>query len=142
MLHLIKKRGLDGQVSVDSAGTASFHTGHQADSRSVEAARKRGVELPSRARQFTEDDFERFDYVLACDTNNLRDLRALATEEQRAKIHLLLDFDRALPAGRSVPDPYFGGPQGFETVLDLCESVCSQLLDHLIEKYGLSPHSP
>lgn len=81
MLSLIEERGLEGQISVDSAGTASYHTGNPADPRSAAAAKKRGIRLPSRARQFTAEDFERFDYVLACDQSNFEDLKDLARPE-------------------------------------------------------------
>lgn len=137
MLHLIKERGLEDRIRVDSAGTASYHIGDPADPRSSQAAEKRGIDLPSRARQFTKSDFERFDYVLACDQSNLENLRHLAGPTDREKIYLLLDFDSENPKGSSVPDPYYGGPQGFETVLDLCQSACEKLLDHIVETHPI-----
>lgn len=87
MLHLIQERGLE--IEVDSAGTGGYHIGEPADSRSIQAARRRGVHLPSRARQFKPEDFARFDYVLAMDTANLEALKRLGGE----KVHLLRDFD-------------------------------------------------
>lgn len=134
MLNLIEERGLQDQFTVDSAGTASYHTGERADPRSAAAARSRGIHLPSRARQFLAEDFERFDYVLACDSSNYGDLKALAGPENQSKLHMLLDFDPENPKGTSVPDPYYGGERGFETVLDLCESACRKLLDKLLEQ--------
>lgn len=139
MLHLVSERGLEEQIVVDSAGTASYHTGEKADSRSAQAAKKRGFDLPSRARQFTEDDFDRFDYVLAMDNSNYNNLRTLARGFHDEKLHLLLDFDPANPKGSSVPDPYYGGDRGFEHVLDLCTSACEKLLEHLIEEHDLTP---
>lgn len=139
MIHLIEQRGLDDQITVDSAGTASYHTGEPADSRSARAAKRRGINLPSRARQFRGEDFDRFDYVLACDSSNFSDLRSLAGEFHRDKLHMLLDFDPDNPRGSSVPDPYYGGERGFEHVLDLCESACSKLLDFIVDEHGLSP---
>lgn len=137
MLHLIEERGLTDQIRVDSAGTASYHTGEPADARSAQAARRRGIKLPSRARQFQAEDFRRFDYVLACDVSNYANLLELAGEEYRERLHLLLDFDADLPTGSSVPDPYYGGDQGFEQVLDMCESACRKLLDHITTEHGL-----
>ena len=137
MLALVEQRGLADQISVDSAGTASYHTGNPADSRSAAAAKKRGIHLPSRARQFQAQDFERFDYVLACDDSNYEDLRALAGADFEEKLHMFLDFDPVNPKGTSVPDPYYGGDNGFEIVLDLCQSACEKLLDHIVEEHDL-----
>lgn len=137
MIHLIEERGLEDRIEVDSAGTASYHTGEPADSRSAAAAKIRGINLPSRARQFCPTDYQRFDYVLACDRSNYDDLKDMAGIEFEDKLHMLLDFDDENPKGTSVPDPYYGGGQGFETVLDLCESACAKLLDHIVEEHGL-----
>jgi protein-tyrosine phosphatase len=139
LLHLLEQRGLSGQIGVDSAGTAAYHIGEPADSRSARHALRRGVTLPSRGRQFREADFERFDYVLAMDSSNLASLQALSKGRYDDKLHLLLDFDANSPSGSSVPDPYYGGEAGFEHVLDLCFSACEQLLDHLVETHGLTP---
>ena len=131
MLHLIKERHLQDQIEVDSAGTAGYHIGDPPDKRSLRAARQRGVELPSRARRFEASDFSKFDYVLAMDDANLQSLKQLARPGERAKVHLLRSFDPGAPAGSSVPDPYYGGDQGFEEVLDQCFSACQGLLDKL-----------
>ena len=139
MLHLVREEGYEDHIEVDSAGTASYHIGEKADQRSAQTARKRGFDLPSRARQFQADDFDRFDYVLAMDESNLASLRSLSGGEYDDKIHLLLDFDPANPKGSSVPDPYYGGDRGFEHVLDLCTSACRQFLDFLVEEHGLQP---
>jgi low molecular weight protein-tyrosine phosphatase len=142
MLHLVSERGLEDVIKIDSAGTASYHTGNKADSRSAATARKRGFDLPSRARQFTQDDFDRFDYVLAMDDSNLRDLKSLSGGQHDDKIHLLLDFDPESLKGSSVPDPYYGGDRGFEHVLDLCTSACESFLEYLIEEHSLSAEAP
>jgi len=131
MLHLLRQEGLQSQVQVESAGTAAYHCGERADSRSRAAARQRGVELPSRACQFQASDFDRFDYVLCMDSSNLQNLAAQAKGNQRQKLHLLLDFDPNSPKGRNVPDPYYGGQHGFEEVLDLCFSACHHLLQFI-----------
>ena len=127
MIYLVQKRGSSDHFEIDSAGTAGYHVGEPADQRSAQAARKRGVELPSRARQFVPVDFERFDYVLAMDTANLEALQRLGGEN----VHLLRDFDPQSPKGSSVPDPYYGGDQGFEIVLDQCFAACEGLLEQL-----------
>ena len=137
MLGLLTERDLGEHIRVDSAGTSSYHTDAPADSRSLEAAHRRGIVLPSRSRQFQAEDFDKFDYVLACDTKNLEDLGALASREQKEKLHLFLDFDPSSPEGTSVPDPHYGGEQGFEAVLDLCQSACGELLEYLVDKHGL-----
>ena len=140
MLHLLEENGLSDQVAVDSAGTGAYHTGEPADARSARAALKRGVELPSRARQFKAADFERFDYVLAMDTSNFRNLEALAPGRYADKLFLLRDFDPQAAKGSSVPDPYYGGERGFEEVLDQCFAGCQGLLDHLVANHALTYH--
>lgn len=140
MLHLLRQEGLTDQVQVESAGTAAYHSGEPADSRSRAAARKRGVDLPSRACQFQQSDFDRFDYVLCMDSSNLKNLADLARGSQGQKLHLLLDFDPDSPKGSPVPDPYYGGEHGFEEVLDLCFSACHHLLQHLKRHHLQSQH--
>lgn len=137
MLHLIRERGLEDHITVDSAGTAAYHAGERADRRSREAALRRGIELPSRARHFEAADFERFDYVVAMDRSNHEDLWELAAAHEREKLHLLRAFDPASPARAEVPDPYYGGGNGFELVLDLCHAACVGLLEVIIERHGL-----
>ncbi len=142
MIAQIERAGLQDQIRVDSAGTASYHIGKSADSRSIAAARKRSIELPSRARQFQSEDFDRFDYVLCMDESNLQELQAMADEEQREKLFLLRDFDPDSPKGSSVPDPYYGGHSGFEIVLDLCTAACQGLLNEIVERHGLTAIRP
>jgi protein-tyrosine phosphatase len=139
MLHLLQQRGLSHLIGVDSAGTAAYHLGKPADSRAARAAARRGVDLPSRGRQFLESDFQRFAYVLAMDNSNLSDLHSLSRGRHDEKIYLLRDFDPNSPPGSSVPDPYYGGEPGFEHVLDLCFSACEGLLEHLVSTHGLHP---
>ena len=128
MLPLVEQAGLGDRFAIDSAGTGGYHIGEPADHRSLQAARKRGVDLPSRARKFERDDFARFDYVLAMDDANLDALKRLGGGEN---VHLLRDFDPQSSKGSSVPDPYYGGSQGFEVVLDQCFAACAGLLQHL-----------
>ena len=132
MQGLVAKAGLLDEVELDSAGTAGWHVGNRADPRARQVARSRGLQLTSRARRFEPGDFDRFDYILAMDRSNLRDLRRLArTDAERDRVSLLRDFDSAIPAGAEVPDPYYGGEDGFEDVFDICQAACTGLLDAL-----------
>lgn len=132
MLHVLKQAGLTDHFVIDSAGTGGHHAGERPDSRSLAAAKARGIALPSRARKFVGEDFARFDYVLAMDTQNQADLMRLARDAQsKGKVRLFLSFLSEENAPSEVPDPYYGGKQGFEHVLDLCERGCSAFLDHL-----------
>jgi protein-tyrosine phosphatase len=125
MRHLLAERGLDGEIEVQSAGTGGWHAGNPPDARATATARARGITLEGAARQVTADDFEEFDWLVAMDRENLRDLRAIAPPGTEHKVRLLLDEER------DVPDPYYGGPRGFEEVLDLVEAGCARLLDDL-----------
>lgn len=135
--HLLSQQGLD-DVVIDSAGTGGWHAGNPPDRRATAEAARRGIELAGRARQFTREDFERFDYVVAMDEMNLSDLASIApSPEAREKIRLLRSFDPASSAGAGVPDPYYGGPGGFEEVFDICEAACRGLIAHLEAEHGL-----
>ncbi len=118
-------------LEIDSAGTAGYHIGDAPDSRSQAAAHRRGYDMsPLRARILEAADFERFDLILAMDTNNLEVLRRRAPALQRDRVRLFLEF--APDCGLDeVPDPYYGGPAGFEQVLDLVEEASRGLLSHL-----------
>jgi protein-tyrosine phosphatase len=134
MRALLRAEGLDGRIELDSAGTGGWHAGDPPDARAVAAARARAIELDGAARQVTTEDFERFDLVLAMDRENARELLARAPDDAaRAKVRLLREFDPAAVAAGDldVPDPYYGGPHGFERVLDLVEAACRGLLDEL-----------
>lgn len=138
--HLVQARGLGDRVRVDSAGTSGYHAGEPADPRTLAAARRRGIRWEHRARQVQRTDFDRFDLVVAMDRRNLSDLLDAAPDEAaRAKVVLLRSFDPTPPPGSDldVPDPYFGGDDGFERVLDLCERACAGLLDTLVRERGL-----
>lgn len=129
---LLERRGLAHRVDVDSAGTGGWHVGDPADPRMREAASRRGYELTSRARQVDADDFHAFDLIVAMDRSNHDDLAALAPSDGGAELRLFSDF---LPPGSpdDVPDPYYGGAQGFERVLDLIEEGAANILDHLLD---------
>ena len=132
----IHERGLSENIKVDSAGTGDWHIGEPPDSRSLEAAARRGYDLSrQRARQVEVTDFHRFDYVLAMDKTNLRDLKRLCPAEFQQNVSLFLDFGN--PDYESVPDPYYSGVQGFELVLDLVEEASSNLVDHIAKRHEL-----
>jgi protein-tyrosine phosphatase len=133
MRGLLREQGLEDAVEVDSAGTGDWHAGSPPDARATAAAQARGVMLAGAARQITGADFGEYDLILAADRRNLRDLQALMPPGSRAELHLLREFDPAsADAGDlDVPDPYYGGDEGFEHVLDLVEAACRGLLDAL-----------
>ena len=130
-LHHLRERGLSDRFVVDSAGTGAWHVGEQADSRMRRAASRRGYDLTSRARQVTVEDFHEFHLVVAMDRSNFSDLEEIRPAGSRADLRLFSDF---LPAGspQDVPDPYYGGEQGFDRVLDLVEEGAENLLEHLL----------
>ncbi len=128
MRDVVEKSGLSARIEIDSAGTEGWHSGKLPDQRMRQAASTRGLTLDHRARQFKAADLERFDLILAMDRDNERNIRALDRENRHAaKIRLFCDFCTD-HAEREVPDPYYGGPEGFEHVLDLIEDGCEGLL--------------
>ena len=134
MRHLLREEGLADRVELESAGTGGWHVGDPPDARATEAAGRRGIVLDGAARRVTPADFERFDLLVAMDRDNLADLRRLAPDAvAREKVRLLREFDPASAGGRDldVPDPYYGGPRGFDDVLDLVEAACRGLLDEV-----------
>jgi protein-tyrosine phosphatase len=138
-LHLLAQEGLEDQFVVDSAGTGGWHVGNPADRRMRAAAERRGIHLPSRARQIETADLHRFDRILTMDDDNLRAVQALARGLDRQPQQPKAPMARIEPITRhcarfqvrDVPDPYYGGEQGFEQVLDLLEDACSGLLQEL-----------
>jgi protein-tyrosine phosphatase len=134
MRGLLRAEGLEGAVTIESAGTGGWHAGSPPDERAVAAARSRDVVVEGAARAVNAEDFERFDLLLAMDRDNEADLLARAPDaEARAKVRLLREFDPASVAAGDldVPDPYYGGAQGFDRVLDLVEAACRGLLDEV-----------
>ena len=134
MTHILQEEGLTDEIELDSAGTGGWHIGKPPDTRATEAARTRGITLEGRGRRISPEDFDRFDLLLAMDRENLMDVLSLAPDEDaRGKVKLLREFDpEAVAAGDlDVPDPYYGGADGFENVLDLVERACRGLLDHI-----------
>ena len=138
MAKLVRDSGLQDSIEVASAGTAAYHVGERPDPRALEMARSRGFSLPGRAARFRASDFDRYDYVLAMDASNHADLLSLARNDaERARVHLLRAFDPAAPEGAEVPDPYYGGADGFADVFDICEAACRGLLANLRERHDL-----
>lgn len=132
MNHLIRQRQLQGQIECDSAGTSSYHIGSPPDSRMAQAAKPYGITLKGRARQFIPADFDRFDWILAMDRDNYRDILALATAAHHShKVRLMCDFCRTYP-DQEVPDPYYGEAEGFTYVIDLLMDACNGFLDHVL----------
>ena len=133
--------GLDNRIRIDSAGTHDYHVGHAPDPRSRAAAAARGYELGAlRARLVTLQDFAGFDYILAMDKGNLAELRRMAPREYRSKPKLFMQFG-VRHAATEVPDPYYGGAEGFEQVLDMAEDACAGLLVAIKKELGFSPSS-
>jgi protein-tyrosine phosphatase len=138
MRHILKQEGLADRIAVSSAGTGDWHVGEPRDKRSQAVGAARGIPLSGRARQFTSASFDDCDYALAMDRSNRDAMLKLArTETDRAKVRLLRSFDPAAPADAEVPDPYYGGPGGFDEVFDLCEAACRGLIEHLRREHVL-----
>lgn len=128
---LVQQHGLSGRIRIDSAGTHAYHIGEPPDRRSQAAALRRGVDLSAqRARKVEGVDFDRFDYILAMDRANLTDLLAMASPQQAQRVHLFMRFASRWQTDE-VPDPYYGGPSGFERVLDMVEDAAAGLLEHI-----------
>jgi protein-tyrosine phosphatase len=125
---MVTTAGLSRRITVDSAGTHDYHTGEPPDPRTVAAARAKGLDLsPLRARKVRKADFELFDLIVAMDRDHHAHLAALMPNDARAEIKLLLEFHPNAP-GRDVPDPYYGGPEGFVDVLAMIEAAAEGLL--------------
>jgi protein-tyrosine phosphatase len=141
MNHLIAQQGLGELIQCDSAGTSDYHVGAAPDLRMTQAARKSGVTLSGRSRQFEIMDFNTFDFILAMDQANFQSLTMLdRTGQFKEKIRLMCDFCQTF-SDTDVPDPYYGGSDGFKYVIDLLTDACNGLLEHIIQNH-LSASSP
>lgn len=132
-LHRARERGVLDRFLVDSAGTGGWHAGELPDRRSIAVAAKHGVELPSRARQVTPDDFGRFDSLVVMDRTNHSDL--LDRGAPKSKLEFLLAYHpdpSSLPRGIEVPDPYYGGPEGFDDMYAMIDAACVGMLEALL----------
>jgi protein-tyrosine phosphatase len=138
-LHKVEDRGLAHEYEAASAACGSWHVGESPDARMRRVAARHGLVYDGRARQFNASDFDRYDLVIAMDRDNLAHLQNLArNQEDRQKIHLLREFDPAGGPKSSVPDPYYGGIDGFEEVYQVIERSVEGLLDKLEKVKGAS----
>ncbi len=134
---VVKRAGLDPHIEIDSAGTHAYHVGAPPDLRAQEVARRRGIDLSGlRGRKAVRADFERFDFILAMDEENLGNLLAICPAGHEGKAQLFLDYAPHRPE-REVPDPYYGGDAGFELVLDMIEEAAQGLLAEIRKRHGL-----
>jgi len=131
---LLAQRAPHVSVEIDSAGTHDYHVGEPPDDRAIAAAQRRGIDLSAlRARTVRASDFDYYDLILAMDEQNLRELRRRAPAQRHERIRLLMEF-ASDPSLRAVPDPYYGGAQGFEQVLDLLEEAAEGLLREIMSQ--------
>ena len=132
--HKLNKLNIDN-ITVDSAGTGNWHIGSNPDKRSTEIAMKHEIDISNqKARQFSYEDFEKFDHILVMDTSNLQNIRSQAKSKKDVdKIKLILDYSYP-DKNESVPDPYFGGIDGFEHVYNLLNNACDKIIENLIKK--------
>ncbi len=129
---LVEEAGYQDEFEIDSAGTSAYHIGEAPDRRSQAAARRRGYDMSGlRARQVTPADFEYYDLILAMDNNNLRELVSQCPQSLRPKVRLFLEYGQRFHE-KEVPDPYYGGKDGFDHVLDLIEDASRGLLASLM----------
>ncbi|HEY0303481.1 MAG TPA: low molecular weight protein-tyrosine-phosphatase [Longimicrobiales bacterium] len=136
--HQVRAAGLADRFDIDSAGTASYHIGDPPDQRTTSVARARGIELTGRARQIKALDLRDFDYVLVMDAQNMARVQQLAgSTKPTAEVRMLRDFDEEAEDDLDVPDPYYGGPRGFEDVHDIVERACARLLEHIRAQHDL-----
>lgn len=139
--HLVEEHKLRSHFKIDSCGTAGYHTGELAHSTTRSVARRYGIQLDSKARQFHTKDFRDFHYILAMDYSNYETLEAMAfSDEEKNRLHLFRSFDPDLQAGQEipdVPDPYYSGLAGFERVQNIVWRTSKSLLEHISAKYEL-----
>ena len=137
-LSEIEKRNLSDRFSVDSAGTAAYHVGEAADPRSRQNASENGIAITSRARQFQSHDLQEFDYILAMDHSNFHHISSMAQRYglEHEHVYLMREFQDADNA-QEVPDPYYGGPQGFQNVFEILLDANRKFLNHLIQTHQL-----
>lgn len=133
---VVTRAGFAEHIEIDSAGTHAYHVGAPPDLRAQQAARRRGIDLSGlRGRKAVAADFERFDFILAMDEENLDNLLAICPEGQESRVQLFLEYAPHRPE-REVPDPYYGGDAGFERVLDMVEEASQGLLVEIRKRHG------
>lgn len=130
---IVDEMGYSDIIEIDSAGTSAYHVGEQADSRMRKHAARKGYRLESRSRQFVVKDLEYFDYVVAMDSSNYRDILRLDHSKRfKDKVFMMCDFSKEY-FNQDIPDPYYGGAEGFDTVIIMLEEACRGLLDYIVE---------
>jgi protein-tyrosine phosphatase len=130
--HLAEEKGVADKYVLDSAGTSAYHVGERPDSRMRQVARDRGFEYTGQARQFRRDEFGDFDLIIAMDKSNFRKLKSWTTTPgDETKIRMMREFDFQGGGDLDVPDPYYGGIEGFETTFDIVKRSCAGLLKEL-----------
>lgn len=135
---VVVEAGLEPRFRIDSAGTSGYHDGDPPDARTAEVARRRGVTVAGTSRRVTPQDVAAFDYLVVMDEDNRRAVeRLVASSPADAEVRLFREFDPEAGGDVEVPDPYFGGPDGFEIVHELVERSARGLLEHLADRYGL-----
>ena len=135
MQHIVDKQGLSDQFLIESSGTHAYHVGEPADRRSQQTASMRGVDMSDlRAQKIAITDYDRFDWILAMDEENLKLIEYYAPDNHQAQCCLLMDFASKHAEQKIVPDPYYGGEQGFEDVFDMVDDACQGLLDHILKE--------
>lgn len=139
MKRLVDKNDLHDYIEVDSAGTSGWHEGELPDERMRAHGEKRNYNFGSRARKFKKSDFDQYDYIIVMDKNNYNNVKSMADgREQIAKINMMTDYSLQYNNHDYVPDPYYGGPSGFELVLDLLEDACEGLLQTIKKDYSIN----
>ncbi len=135
---LVHNQGLDKKIMCDSAGTSGWHIGDLPDPRTEDVAENHGIHLDHLGRKFILEDFNRFDYIIAMDRNNFADIRLVLGSEKfdPKKLRMMRDFDD-LGKGEDVPDPYYGGADGFEYVYQVLQRSCANLLDQIVKENKL-----
>lgn len=132
--HLVDEKEVSEKFFIDSAGTSAWHAGEKADARMRQHAKKRGIHLTSISRKFVVEDFNRFDYIIAMDRQNLEDMKQLArNKSDQDKLHMMTSFSKQFKYDH-VPDPYYGGEDGFELVLDILEDSSKGLFQFMKSK--------
>ena len=135
LAHRLEEEDLSNRVRVDSAGTGAWHQGEPPDPRSTEVAIRHGITLRGRARRVSGEDFHEFDYILAMDRTNLEDLRHLESQgEGGALLTLFREFDPQQDGDLDVPDPYYGGSDGFDLMFDMVDRTCTAFVEHLLSE--------
>ncbi len=138
---LVADKELNNQISSDSAGTASYHLGHQPDKRMVSTAADHGIKLNHKARQFSKKDFNDFDYIVVMDESNYNNVMKLKPTISNAKVIYMRSYDEYVLGVKEVPDPYYGTMEDFQTCYYILESCCRNFLKEIIESIGINKTS-